>query len=291
MMRKVKVLNIALAALAIPLGALVARDYLISRYPPEGARQTSSALEVRKTEPSFQDYALIVEGQVFPSSGKKLAAIDLMKEQPHEKADPGPSILAELKLVGTYMGPDSFAIFERSSTGTQEVLKGGETLEGARLKTVLEDRVVFSTGRKNITISLEGTAPPGAPPMGTPPKAISTSRPGPSSRGPIGSEMVLDQNAVVNSLDNIGQVLSDARLTPRTSGGAVEGFSVTEIKPGGIFDGLGLRNGDVLKKVNGYEIDSPEKAVQVLSGLRGETSFTLDIIRGGENLSLRYQVR
>jgi type II secretion system protein C len=89
----------------------------------------------------------------------------------------------------------------------------------------------------------------------------------------------------------MGTVLTAARLTPVVRGGAVEGFLVTEVKPRGIMDAIGLKNEDILKRVNGYAITSPERAVQVLTALKGQTSFELDIVRRGQNMSFHYLVR
>lgn len=105
------------------------------------------------------------------------------------------------------------------------------------------------------------------------------------------NDWVIDQGALVNSLSNISTVLTDARMTPKVLNGAVEGFLVTEIKPRGVFDAVGLKNGDVLKRINGYAIDTPEKAVQVLSGLKGETRIELDIVRGGKKMNFHYEIR
>jgi general secretion pathway protein C len=95
----------------------------------------------------------------------------------------------------------------------------------------------------------------------------------------------------MNALEDMSQVLTDARITPHMAGGKVEGFIVTEIKPRGIFDALGLKNGDVLIRVNNYDIVSPERAIQVLSGLKGANEVDLDLIRGGKRMSFHYQVR
>ena len=102
---------------------------------------------------------------------------------------------------------------------------------------------------------------------------------------------VISREAVLNALDDMGSVLTSARLTPRVKNGAVEGFLVTEIKPRGIMDAVGLKNGDILKRVNGYEMTSPERAIQVLTALKGETSFDLDIVRNGRPESFHYEVR
>jgi general secretion pathway protein C len=80
-------------------------------------------------------------------------------------------------------------------------------------------------------------------------------------------------------------------MTPVTRGGKVDGFRITEIRPAGIFDAIGLKNNDVLKRVNNYEMTSPERAIQVLSALKGERNFTIDIERNGARMSLNYRVR
>ncbi len=105
------------------------------------------------------------------------------------------------------------------------------------------------------------------------------------------NQWVINQEAVLNALDDMGSVLTAARMTPVVRDGAIEGFLVTEIKPRGIMDAIGLKNGDILKRVNGYEMTSPERAVQVLTALKGQTSFEIDIVRGGQNLSFHYEVR
>ncbi|MEK6532240.1 MAG: PDZ domain-containing protein, partial [Deltaproteobacteria bacterium] len=90
---------------------------------------------------------------------------------------------------------------------------------------------------------------------------------------------------------NMGKVVTDARLMPYSEEGKISGFKISEIKQGGVFSLIGLREGDVLVKVNDYAIDSPEKGVQLLTGLKGETSLTLDIIRNNKAKQLHYQIQ
>ncbi|MBI5050370.1 MAG: hypothetical protein HZC11_05770 [Nitrospirae bacterium] len=73
--------------------------------------------------------------------------------------------------------------------------------------------------------------------------------------------------------------------------GRQEGFTLSEIKPGGLYDSLGLRNSDVLLNVNSLEISSPDVAVQAMSALRGMDRVNLDIIRNGEKITMTYQIR
>jgi len=87
------------------------------------------------------------------------------------------------------------------------------------------------------------------------------------------------------------KVLTDARLLPYSDGGKIIGFRISEIKPGGVFSLIGIQNGDVLLRVNDYEINSPEKGVQLLNGLKGESRLSLDLIRNSQPLKLQYQIR
>ncbi len=104
-------------------------------------------------------------------------------------------------------------------------------------------------------------------------------------------EWVIDREAVLKAVDDMGQILSDARLIPNIVGGKVQGFKISQIKRKGIFDVVGLKNGDILVGVNGKEIGAPAKAVQILSGLKGEREVTIELIRGGRKMSFSYQMR
>ena len=104
-------------------------------------------------------------------------------------------------------------------------------------------------------------------------------------------EWAIDRRALNNMLNDMDKVLTDARLLPYSDSGKVIGFRIGEVKPNGVFRLIGLQNGDILLKVNDYEINSPERGLQLLNGLRGETKVSLDIIRNGKPARLQYQIR
>jgi general secretion pathway protein C len=109
---------------------------------------------------------------------------------------------------------------------------------------------------------------------------------------PTGSgSFVVDQRALNAALDNIGQAMTDARLIPSAKDGKVEGFRASEVKPGGIFGMVGIRNGDVLLRINDFPIDSPEKAIQSFASLKGQTRIKLDLIRDGQPTTFTYEIR
>ena len=105
------------------------------------------------------------------------------------------------------------------------------------------------------------------------------------------TSFIVDQRALNASLDNIGQTMTDARLLPSMKDGKVEGFRVSEVKPAGVFGMVGIRNGDVLLRINDFAIDSPDKAIQSFVSLKGQSRIKLDLIRDGQPTTLNYDIR
>lgn len=89
----------------------------------------------------------------------------------------------------------------------------------------------------------------------------------------------------------LATVATTVRIVPYFEGGKSSGFKIYSIKPGSILSKLGLLNGDVLKRVNGYEITSPEKALEVYGMLKSERNLALDVTRGGKPKTLSYAIR
>ncbi|MBI3599086.1 MAG: hypothetical protein HY097_00355 [Nitrospinae bacterium] len=196
-----------------------------------------------------------------------------------------------LYLRGTVLGAKGYAVFEDRAAKKEGIFKLNDNVfESGILKKVdRESAVLLHDGKEfPFVISIEGI------------QILPAQRqiqPQPSGASPPLSqkmgerEWIIDQRGILKTLENMNQVLTDARLTPNIINGKVEGFRIGEIKPRGIFDAIGLRNGDILTRVNGYPIDSPEKAVQVISGLKGESSVNLDLIRENQRMSFLYQIR
>jgi general secretion pathway protein C len=102
---------------------------------------------------------------------------------------------------------------------------------------------------------------------------------------------VIDQRVLNAALDNLGQAMTDARLLPSVKDGKVEGFRVSEVKPSGVFAMIGIKNGDVLHKINDLPVDSPERAIQSLASLKGQNRIKLDLVRDGQPSTLSYDIR
>ncbi len=281
-------MNIFLLLVIFSLSSLLVRDYILYRFTP--VESVLAPLPAPRPEPGhdIMYYSPIVESSVFPTTSSRLvplkgAETKVAVKAPSKAAPPG-----QISLTGTFVGEPGLAVFVDKKTGTQEVFKVGEEVFGVgTLKRVYRKRVELLSGGVLISIPMADDTVKGIESDG---KAAGAGRFNLSKK--VGdTEWIIDQKAVLESLKDMGHILTDARLTPKVQGGMVQGFIVTDIKPRGIFDAIGLKNGDILIRVNGYKIDSPRKAVQVLSALRGETKIDLDLIRNGRKKSFHYVIR
>ena len=105
----------------------------------------------------------------------------------------------------------------------------------------------------------------------------------------------IEKDAITEALSNLNDIVTHARLVPNfvpAEDGArqINGFRIFRIKPGSVFEKLGLRNGDVIQKINGVDMDSIEKGFQLLQQLRYESQFEIQIKRGARELTLSYEI-
>ena len=73
--------------------------------------------------------------------------------------------------------------------------------------------------------------------------------------------------------------------------GAANGFRIFAIRRNSLFQKLGLKNNDVVQRVNGMELNDPARAMGLLDELKGENRLTIDVLRGKEPRTLTYEIR
>lgn len=92
---------------------------------------------------------------------------------------------------------------------------------------------------------------------------------------------------------NLSEILNQARMVPNIvsgSGGRVEGFRFVSINPGSIFEKLGFKNMDVIKSVNGEDVNSPTRAMEFYNALKTSSNIQLGVVRNGKEETFNYSV-
>lgn len=280
--RLLAILNATMGALLLIAILFFLRDIITSvdkkgvkpAYPPHVETQ-------RQERRSFQAYDIILRNNPFGFPAGELKSL----ASAVDKTDP-PS---DLKLIGTIFGSPaySYAIFA-AKDGKQEMFKRGESVFGTGVLAKVERDKVFIRQNNQLTeISMADVFminEPARPPPDGPgsPQFIKT----------IGKGVyVIDQKALQQVLDNPNQIMTEALLSPHIVGNKQEGFVLKQIKKNGLYDGLGLKNGDVLLRINNYNIANPVNTLQAFTALRGMDRIQLDIIRDGAKTTMTYQIR
>ena len=92
-------------------------------------------------------------------------------------------------------------------------------------------------------------------------------------------------------LDDPSLVAGSARVIPAMRSGSPDGFKLYAIRPGSFYARLNLQNGDTVRAVNGYELTSPDRAIEVFSRLGSATTVTLDVERRGQPVILTISIK
>jgi general secretion pathway protein C len=149
---------------------------------------------------------------------------------------------------------------------------------------------------------------PAAPPPATPAADASappTPEPTPGRRGPAtvppeiaskihkisDNEFQVDRGVVDKILEDQAELMRSARIVPETKDGKVVGVRMFGIRPDTLLGTLGLQNGDRLESINGFNMASPEKALEAYARLRTASNLNVKVSRRGQPMSIDYRIK
>ncbi|WP_428266106.1 type II secretion system protein GspC [Haliangium sp.] len=101
----------------------------------------------------------------------------------------------------------------------------------------------------------------------------------------------VDRTLVDKLLANPMSVARGARIVPSVKDGQANGFKLYAIRPSSVYAKLGLRNGDTISSVNGFDLSSPDKALEVYTKVREASNLSVSVIRRGKPMQLNYNIR
>ncbi|MES1188219.1 MAG: hypothetical protein ABUL60_30660 [Myxococcales bacterium] len=81
-------------------------------------------------------------------------------------------------------------------------------------------------------------------------------------------------------------LLQSVRVVPEQMNGKVVGLRLFGIRPASLLGTLGLKNGDRLESINGFDVTNPEKALEAYARLRTAPHLQLRLVRSGRPLEV-----
>ena len=253
---------------------------------------------------------------------------DIFNERPQES---GPVVVPEadlnIKLIGTSILSRSkpYAIIE-DPAGNESLYQLGEDIPDAgKLVGVEHSRAIIDRGGGHrVAIELPSSDIPEAPPSELGAGAIR----GPGLRGlsaamrnrlrglrhnlpnhdnddsdddnssskielkKVGpGKFEVSRAEVQQTMENPAQFFSQMRAMPHFVNGRTDGFSISQVAPGSVFDQLGLQNGDLLTSIDGQPVTNPMQAMGLIQAVKTASAIDLTVNRGGAPTSVHLDLR
>lgn len=138
-------------------------------------------------------------------------------------------------------------------------------------------------------------------PGNLPLSSSSASTPSPPPRAPLdysawdalpkGEPIEIDGALIDATLANLSELAPMARIVPAFENGRSVGFKLFSIKPTSLYATMmKLQNGDVVRRINGFELLSPESGLEIYTKLKDASAVRVDVQRRGEPIRLDYVI-
>lgn len=256
-------------------------------FVPTSAASSENVSAVEATRPaeaSFKDYSAVIEQNIFgPLRPNKTSWGDSANRMRSAKEELG------LALFGTVSGSPtvSRAIIKDLKTNKLGLYRPGDIVAAARIESIEKDGVVllhqgqrrilnFSTGRSK-QHKANNAQPASTKNIRETAKTVKTN---PPVKSYTTTEVQL--TAVGIKSRDIEGILKKAVIKPYIVDGEVEGFRITGLEDKSIARKLGLKNGDIIRKINGQRLTSKQKAFQVLKKARKQANINIELLRDNE---------
>ncbi|HET9627697.1 MAG TPA: type II secretion system protein GspC [Kofleriaceae bacterium] len=209
-------------------------------------------------------------------------------------------------LLATNIGlrdEDSYATIINTENQKQGAYAINDLVPGAtgsgKITSIHFKYVDFENNGRTERIVLVGATPPATVAQETPNEQLANKPPAEGDDALVESGIKklddnnyeIDKSLIEKVLLNPMAFAKGARVVPSMKNGKPDGFKLYAIRPNSAFAKLGLSNGDTLQSINGFELTSADKALEVYTKLREATSLEIDVTRRGKPVTMKYTIK
>lgn len=220
--------------------------------------------------------------------GPNEAAGPTTNQQPLQRA----GSIKDIQLLAIYNASDVTVVTVKHKNKTK-VLAKGESINGFVLEGAGSNYATFSKNAKTYQVNLLVSSKKGE---GSITKA-NTSASGVTSADKVQGEVVdagdhkiIDRSLVDHYAKNMADLEKNIGVKEIKKGNQITGFSISFVRKGTLFEKLGVKRGDIIKAINGQQINSYNAALNIYKELPEMNNMTLVIQRGKEEMELEYEV-
>lgn len=224
----------------------------------------------------------------------------------------------QAKLIGAVVSDDilwSFVFVQPTGNGAAMPYRFGHTIDGRSVGIIAQcppnpdvpdsyigAYVLLRPAGGGARCFLAQRMPERAAAPAAPVAVAAPAPPGPAPGGALGAvfdqiqrvgpnEFNIPRSAVDRILENQAELMRTTRIMPREVGGRVVGVQLFGVRGNSLLGRLGLTNGDVLNRINGLDIASPDRALEAYSRLRTSDNLQISVTRNGQPVNIDFHIR
>jgi general secretion pathway protein C len=284
---------------------------LLPYHPPVAAAKTGSATELKGERPP--DALAILHRNIFdPQTGPlpkpdepEVGVVDTDAETETEVVDENtlPAVCeGGVRLVASMFSErdEEWSFVSLAlNTGSPLLYRIGSTLDSKTVHAIYPEAVVLKTSSGalcSLTMFKSPNQPPPKPAAPGPPAVAEAALPGADPELDQGikqqseTKYTVRRSLIDKLLQNQGELMRAARVVPHEENGHVVGVKVYGIRKSSLFGKLGLQNGDLLRTINGFDMGSPDSALEAYTKLRSASNLSVALVRRGNPVTMEYNI-
>lgn len=293
-----KILLVSKLALALVLAFVIVRTAMIPQEmgriltpsPAAGTETINAVARSMLAGATIEDYSTIVSQNIFGDASHSSDVNEAMSGDDTGRPVQSAEEELGLVLVGTVAGSPavSRAVIKDIQTNMLNLYKTGQTVAGAHVESIERNEVILLHNGQRKTLTLKAAA-----------EGDGNHAQAPSSQTVGQTAVITRPNLPLNQMsaqipakiEQVESILGKAVVEPYVVKGQVEGLRITGLEGIGVAKDLGLKNGDIIRVVNGQQITSKQKAYQIFRKARTQTTMDVELLRGNEPQRLSFALR
>ncbi|MCX7999466.1 MAG: general secretion pathway protein GspC [Leptospiraceae bacterium] len=197
-------------------------------------------------------------------------------------------------LTGTLSGNPKFAraTFKPKDKDEADEYAIGEKVAGYTVKGIYNHYAVLFKNGMHIKIEIGETIAEGKKRVLKPEKEGKEEVAGNLPPGGCTlTKKIISRTDFERTLKNPNDIYKDARFGPNLVDGKIDGYKLFQIPVTHVFYALGARNGDIVKRVNGFPLAETEKMLELWANIKNSTKVVIDVDRKGKCLTYEFTIR
>ena len=201
-------------------------------------------------------------------------------------------VLRRYELNGVIVLPKnrSIALIRKSGERDSNIFHIGDRIEDMEIVKIGQKEVHLSSKGNTIILPMYyrytvKQAPKNAPP----PVREEASR---EYEGARKVQKVLSRSDVQDRVfSKVNEILTQIAISPYMVDGSMEGLRLVRVPQGNIVYELGGRSGDLVKRVNGHELNQIDQMYKLWENIKDDSRVTVDLERNRQIYSFDFEIR